>query len=290
MCPGGTDQQFGAGLGRPVLLDLCFHGTHVAGIAAGNGATAGVSLSGVAKGAHIIAVQVFTEITDAVTLRRTRAVSRRVLLGHHRGSRTGVRASGALNVVSVNMSLGGSIFTRRATRSRDKPAIDNLRSINVATVIAAGNDGSGTSISSPACISTAISVGSVNKANPVSSFSDVAPFLSLFAPGGSINSSVPGGGFRVLNGTSMATPHVTGTWAILRQAVPAAGVSLILDALRRTGLPITDTAPAGAGVTVPRVERVRRAAVASARLEPATHVDVGRPRPACAPARRHRSR
>ena len=40
---------------------------------------------------------------------------------------------------------------------------------------------------------------------------------------------------------------------MLRQAVPGAGVSLILDTLRRTGLPITDTRPAGVGTTVPRV-------------------------------------
>ena len=84
-----------------------------------------------------------------------------------------------------------------AVRRRAREAgIDNLRSIDIATVIAAGNDGSGTALSSPGCISSAISVGSTDKSNLISSFSNVAPFMSLFAPGDSINSSVPGGGYQ----------------------------------------------------------------------------------------------
>jgi hypothetical protein len=95
-------------------------------------------------------------------------------------------------------------------------------------------------------------VGSTDKSDVVSWFSNVAPFMSLFAPGESITSSVPGGGYQAFSGTSMATPHVSGTWAILKQAVPNAGVGLILDALQQTGLPITDTRPGGT-VTKPRI-------------------------------------
>src|SRR5262245_1929756 len=55
-CPNGTDQQIGMGAAAPCSLESCLHGTHVAGIAAGSG----TSFSGVARGAHIVAVQVFS--------------------------------------------------------------------------------------------------------------------------------------------------------------------------------------------------------------------------------------
>jgi subtilisin family serine protease len=253
MCPNGSEQQLGAGSAVPCDLFVCLHGTHVAGIAAGNGDNAGQTFSGVGKGANLVAVQVFTKITDAVTCGGTAPCAGALSSDIIAGLEHVYAVAASFNVVAVNMSLGGVTFSAPCDSQPYKPAIDNLRSINVATVIAAGNDGQGSALSSPGCISSAISVGSVDKTNQVSSFSNVASFLSLFAPGGAITSSVPGGGYGTFSGTSMATPHVAGTWAILRQAVPPAGVSLILDSLRRTGLPITDTRPVSTGITVPRI-------------------------------------
>src|SRR5262249_44428086 len=134
----------------------------------------------------------------------------------------------------------------------EKAIIDTLRSVGIATVVASGNDGSPTALSSPACISSAVSVGSTTKADVVSSFSNVTPLMSLFAPGGSILSSGAGGGFAVLSGTSMATPHVAGSWAVLKQAAPNATVDQVLGALQSTGVPITDTR-SGTPVTRPRI-------------------------------------
>jgi subtilisin len=252
-CPNGTDQQIGVGAGAPCSAPDCLHGTHVAGIAAGNGTSAGQPFSGVARGADVMAVIVFAIITDPGTCPTGNCVgafSSDIIAGlEHVYS-----LAASHNVASVNMSLGtASTFTTNCDTQPFKPAIDNLRAIGVPTVIAAGNGGSGTGLSVPGCISSAVSVGSTDKSNQVSPFSNVAPFLSLFAPGSTITSSVPGGGFNAFSGTSMATPHVAGTWAILHQAAPTAGVGLILDALRQTGLPITDTRPVGVGTTVPRV-------------------------------------
>src|SRR6185369_9493280 len=75
-------------------------------------------------------------------------------------------------------------------------------------------------------------------------------FLNLLAPGRWINSSVPGGGFQILQGTSMATPHVAGAWAVLKSKAPSATVDQVLQALTSTGLPVTDSRN---GITKPRI-------------------------------------
>lgn len=62
------------------------------------------------------------------------------------------------NIAAVNMSLGGGQFTANcdATDAAAKTAIDNLRSVNIATVIASGNSSYTNALGSPACISTAV--------------------------------------------------------------------------------------------------------------------------------------
>ena len=250
VCPDGSEQQLGPGSAVPCALGDCLHGTHVAGIAAGRSATA----SGVARNAGVMAVQVFSTITDPGTCGGIApcmgAFSSDIIAGLEHA----YNSAAPFNVVAVNMSLGGTAFAAACDDQPYKPAIDNLRSIGVASVIASGNEGYGTAIASPACISSAVSVGSIEASQQVSYFSNVAPFLSLFAPGSSIQSSVPGGGFAPLSGTSMAAPHVAGAWALMRQAVPGASVSATLAALRATGVAITDSRPFfGGGATVPRV-------------------------------------
>src|SRR5438477_13013268 len=104
------------------------------------------------------------------------------------------------------MSLGGATFTAPSDTDPTKPIIDNLRSIGVATVIAAGNNGSTSRLTTPGCVSTAVSVGSTDKSDVVSYLSNAASFMSLFAPGESITSSVPSGGYETFSGTLVATP------------------------------------------------------------------------------------
>src|SRR5207245_10626275 len=108
--------------------------------------------------------------------------------------------------------------------------IDPLRGICTATAVAAGNNGWTTSMATPGCISSAVSVGSTANPANVSWFSNATSSLQLLAPGKSILSSVPGGDYMELNGTSMATPHVAGSRALLKPAVPPAGADAILNA------------------------------------------------------------
>jgi hypothetical protein len=157
------------------------------------------------------------------------------------------------------MSLGSS-NTYSSTCDSQNPAmtavIDNLRSVGIATVVAAGNGGNVNGISSPACISHAISVGATSDgsgglaADQVMDFSNSDSFLSLLAPGYEITSSVPGGGFAGFAGTSMAAPHVAGAWAIARQAFPTASVDAVLAGFQNSGKPVLDP---GNGHTFARI-------------------------------------
>jgi len=147
------------------------------------------------------------------------------------------------HIASVNMSLGGGKYTGYCDASNIslKAAIDSLRAVGIATAIASGNNGYTDGISSPGCISTAVSVGATTKSDVVASYSNSASILCLLAPGSAITSSVPGGSFASWYGTSMATPHVAGAWAVLKSAKPRASVVEILNALTITGVPITDS-------------------------------------------------
>ena len=248
MCRSGL----GAGVPCTFAPGACRHGTLVAGIAAGAGAT----FSGVAKGAQIMAIQVFSKFTgsacatageDPCALAYTSDLI--AALEHVYELRD------LYHIAAVNMSLGGDVYTSASQCDADnaptKAIIDTLRSVGIATVIAAGNNGAPNGISAPACISSAISVGSTTKAGAVSAFSNSASFLSLLAPGSSILSSVPDGGFTSFSGTSMAAPHVAGAWAVMKQKSPQASVAAVLDALVATGVPLSDPKN---GIVKPRID------------------------------------
>ncbi len=92
---------------------------------------------------------------------------------------------------------------------------------------ASGNDGPGcNSADSPADYSESYAVGAHDSGNQIASFSSrgntnlggVKPNVS--APGVNIRSSIPGGGYGISNGTSMATPHVSGAVALIWSAAP----------------------------------------------------------------------
>jgi subtilisin family serine protease len=244
-CLNGAAVATGPGAGVPCTYaaSACRHGTHVAGIAAGSGP----SFSGVATGARLMSVQVFSRFTGVDCFGSgenpcARAFTSDILAGLER-----VYALRAVHAfAAVNLSLGGGAFSSTCDGHSLKLSVDHLRSVGIATVVASGNGGDPRALSAPACISTAVSVGSTDDgssgttADAVSSFSNGSPFLSLLAPGRWITSSIPGGGFATFQGTSMAAPHVAGTWAILKQAKPAADVATILWVLQSTGVPITD--------------------------------------------------
>jgi subtilase family protein len=269
VCPNGQSSQIGSNSARPCSLSACWHGTHVAGIAAGNGPAAGQTFSGMARGAQIMAIQVFSSFTQSSDCGGSPPCALSWSSDFIAGLEYVYTRRTAYNIASANLSLGGGTSTSTCDGSSVKPAIDNLRSAGIATVISAGNSGAVNAISSPACVSTAISVGATNKNDTIASYSNLSFFTSLLAPGTSITSSFPGTGYGGASGTSMAAPHVTGTWAVLKQAVPSASVTQILTALQNTGLSITDTRSGG---TVTK-QRIRIAAALDA-LSPSPTLGV----------------
>ncbi len=278
VCPNGLDEQLGPGAAVPCSLDDCIHGTHVAGIAAGDGAPAGQPFSGVAKSARLMAVQVFSKIINPLNCGGVAPCAGAFTSDIIAGLERVYSVAAGRPIAAVNMSLGGGLYDAPCDAQPYKPIIDNLRSIGVATVVASGNSGSTTQMSAPACVSSAVSVGATDKQDAVSYFSNVADALSLFAPGEAIVSSVPGGLYQSLSGTSMAAPHVAGAWAVIRQGAPSADVSTVLGALRQTGTPIADTRLFGAA-TIPRVRIFQALATLAPVVNPAPQIS------ALAPAR-----
>lgn len=238
-CPNGSSVQYGSGAGGSCTYSGgCAHGTHVAGIVAGSNA----SFSGVARSADIIAVQVFSrfgpnECGGAPACPRS-YTSDQVKALEWVYSLRNTRA-----IAAVNMSLGGDGYTGfcDGLLPATKAAIDNLRAAGIATVIASGNNGYTNALSAPACISSAVSVGCTSKTDSVCYFSNSASFLALLAPGLYINSSVPGTGYSISSGTSMAAPHVAGAWAVLKDANPNSSVANVLSALQSNGAAVVDT-------------------------------------------------
>jgi subtilisin family serine protease len=252
VCPGGAQSSTDPGAAAPCTMADCAHGTHVAGTAAGNGS----GFSGVAKDASLIAIQVFSSITTECAGEPApcaRAFESDLIAGLERV----YALRSTYSIAAANLSLGSGIYGAPCDSDASKAIIDQLRDAGIASVVSSGNDGSVTGISSPACVSTAISVGSTTDgssgtaADQVSSFSNSSQYLTLLAPGQTITSSVPGNTFASFNGTSMAAPHVSGAWAVLKSRRPSASVSEVTQALVSTGVGIFDS---GNGLTKPRIQ------------------------------------
>jgi subtilisin family serine protease len=222
------------------------HGTHVAGIAAGNNGTQAnigggrLALSGVAPRAYLGNYRVLTIPT----------VSNVGLNGNSPEIAAGIEAAVKDGMDVINLSLGEPEIA--PGRDLVVRAIEGAAAAGVVPVIAAGNDfgifGRG-SIASPGSARSAITAAASDVDARLSGFSSAGPTpISLqlkpdvTAPGVGILSSVPAreGTWQGLSGTSMAAPHVAGAAALLTQRHPTWSVAQVKAALALTARPAFD--------------------------------------------------
>ncbi len=219
-------------------LDDNGHGTNVSGI-----------VMGVAPGARVIGLDVFTgsgassaDIISAINW----VIANRA----------------TYNIVAMNLSLGGGSSTTPCASDVFATPIAAARTAGVLAAIASGNNGLTSAISSPGCVPEAISVGAVydsamgglsyascsdstTAADKVTCFSNSAPFLSMLAPGALITA-----GGTTMAGTSQAAPHVAGAIALLAAKYPTDSPSKRASRLLSGATSVRDTRN---GVTRPRL-------------------------------------
>ncbi|TRO64993.1 peptidase S8 [Streptomyces sp. IB201691-2A2] len=206
----------------PDATDKYGHGTHVASIAAGTGAKSAGKYKGVAPGAQVLNGKVLDDNG----------------YGDDSGILAGMDWAAEQGADVVNLSLGGG----------DTPEVDPLEAqVNklskekgILFAIAAGNSGEfgEQTVGSPGSAAAALTVGAVDDSDKLAEFSSTGPGLDgaikpdVTAPGvdttaasakGSIIAQEVGenpAGYVTISGTSMATPHVAGAAAILKQQHP----------------------------------------------------------------------
>ncbi len=232
---GYVDDVFGTNLiersGDP--FDAGNHGTHVAGTIAATGDN-NIGIVGVAPNVKIMAVKVLGAFGGT---------HEQILGGLDYVSKM---KDAGVNIRVVNMSLG-------AAGACPQPYIDAFNVLNskgISVVIAAGNggnDGIGDnndviSYTPANCLSpNVISVANVTNRGVLASSSNYGVGkVHIGAPGSSILSVTPNGQFDVLNGTSMATPHVSGVLALMYSVNPRLTPPQTKDLLLRSYTPLGD--------------------------------------------------
>jgi subtilisin len=189
------------------------HGTHVAGIIGAHG-TPPKGIRGMAPAVRLFSFRVFGKGQPGAS---NYAIAK------------GIDAAVQNKCDLINMSLGGG-----ATDEATKAAIAEARSSGSVVIVAAGNDDR-QPVSFPASDPLSVAVSALGRkgtypsdaveigdvmapfasSDPdyyITSFSNVGPEISLTGPGDGIISTFPGG-YAVMDGTSMATPAVTGVAA-----------------------------------------------------------------------------
>ncbi len=246
-CPNGKESQTGVNAGKHCTWSSqCNHGTHVAGIAAG-GTFGSSGHEGVARGARIVSIQVGSSFHrdycglpsgDRCWLYWYSDLDRaleRVLKLRNDGRR----------IASVNLSLGGDEFSGESACGNSFPVTRNLTAnltaAGVAVVAAAGNNFTTGRVTYPACLPAVYAVSATDDGDDLAFFSNVSGITDWFAPGVDIMAPVSTGNTArtEMSGTSMASPHVAGAFALLRECIGNNTPAKVAADLSATGRQLT---------------------------------------------------
>jgi subtilisin family serine protease len=200
------------------------HGTHIAGVIAGEHSDSQVKqaayVQGLAPKAKLLPLAFLDEKGQGSMIDAVRAVTYAV----SRGAKV------------INASWGGSGCSRSL-----KEEIASLSEQGVVFVTAAGNESSNIDrvMSYPASLAlpAQITVGAIGDHNTMANYSNYgAGTVNIFAPGTAVVSTFPGGRLASMTGTSMATPFVAGAVALLLSAEPTAKVETIRQAIYNSAI------------------------------------------------------
>jgi thermitase len=197
------------------------HGTHVAGTIAAK-ANNGTGVAGVAFNADLV---VCKALGGPLGTGSTADVANCINWVASQGSRV------------ISMSLGGGAST--TLKNAVAAAWNNGNGAVV--VAAAGNDGDAT-LNYPAAYPEVISVAATDNRDARASFSNANSDVEIAAPGVDVLSTIRGGSYGTLSGTSMATPHVSAVAGVLRQLSPSESAAAIRS---RLAAAVNDLGPAG---------------------------------------------
>jgi subtilisin family serine protease len=208
------------------------HGTHVSGTIAGVGGN-GTGVAGVCwSGVKLISGK-FLGRRGGTTANAIKAVD----------YFTDLKTRHGLNIVATNNSWGGGGFSQAL-----QDAIGRANNAGILFVAAAGNSGANndTTASYPSNYPNAniIAVAALASNGTLASYSQYgATTVDICAPGSGVFSTVPvsskgalASGYASYNGTSMATPHVTGAAALYASSHPGASATDIKSAIMGTAV------------------------------------------------------
>ena len=220
-CPNGEDVAEGPGMA--LYLPDGMHGTGVAGV-----------VHQVAPDADLIVITVMGSTVESPGT-ATRAYQWVI----DNAEKYGIDA--------LVMSYGSSVSPRSNRRAGcpdpdgERGLFKAIRELGVVPVVASGNEGLLTSIGSPACFETAVSVGWVNEIGMIHDGSNVSEKLTLLAPSELAAATILDFGlYSAFGGTSGAAPVIGGLVAIARQVRPELTVDEFVDVARETGYSIDD--------------------------------------------------